>query len=377
MTAADGHVVRKTKVVDHGPDSRRWTIVILSEGYRDAELPKFRTDANTFIERLFRTVPYTDMWCALNIYLVEVASTNSGADDPVACSDGTAGTGAAPKTFFDAKYCKNGSDRRLLSGDSTLAKDTAKAQVPEVDATVVIINNAQYGGAGGTVAWFSTAPTAALIGIHELGHSAFRLADEYGDRDNTWSGGEPLQPNITTATTLASIKWKDLIKSTPVPRMDNSDATCATEENDPSPYAAGTVGLFAGGGRARCGVFRAEHNCMMKKLDQPFCAVCCRALRNVLRPHLPRASGPTSKVQFSAALAAGETKRWFTHNWPACWHVVWSVAPKSPVTPKEALTWRVQVERASRERLTYWIKVTNLTTGPIEFEARYSVMATD
>ena len=77
------------------------------------------------------------------------------------------------------------------------------------------------------------------------------------------------------------------------------------------------------------------------------------------------------------ALAAGETKRWFTHNWPACWHAVWSVAPKSPVTPKEALTWRVQVERASRERLTYWIKVTNLTTGPIEFEARYSVMATD
>jgi hypothetical protein len=377
MSAADGVVVGTTKIVDHGPDARRWTMVILAEGYRQAELPKFRSDARAFVDQLFRTPPYTEMWCAINVYQVEIASTDSGADDPVACGDGTVGSGKTAATYFDATYCFNNT-RRLLVGDQALALATAQAQVPEVDATVVIVNDAQYGGAGGSVAWFSTDPSAALIGIHELGHSAFRLADEYADVNNTHAGGEPPEPNITTVTARATTKWADLIKATtPLPTRSNPDATCATEDNGPSPVAVGTVGLFEGGGRTRCGVFRPEHLCNMKRLDQPFCAVCKRAIRARLRPHLPQASGPTRGVQFTGTLAANETRRWFTYDWPACWHVVWTVAPRTPVTTVPAVQWRVQIERASRERLTYWIVVTNLTGSALEIEGRYEVFAKD
>lgn len=377
MSAADGTIVATTKVVDHGPDSRRWTMVILAEGYRQAELPKFRTDVRAFVDQLFRTAPFTEMWCALNIYQVEIASTDSGADDPAACGDGTVGTGTAAATFFDATFCFNNT-RRLLVGDQALALATAQAQVPEVDATVVIVNDAQYGGAGGSVAWFSTAPSASLIGIHELGHSAFRLADEYADLNNTHAGGEPVEPNITTITDRATTKWADLIAATtPLPTKTNPDATCATEDNSASAFPAGTIGLFEGGGRTRCGVYRPEHVCMMKFLDRPFCAVCRRTIKNRLRPHMPAAAPPVRGVQFTGMLAASETRRWFTYDWPACWHVTWTVAPRTPVTPGPGVRWRVQVERASRERITYWISITNLTPNPLEIEARYEILAKD
>jgi hypothetical protein len=116
----------------------------------------------------------------------------------------------------------------------------------------------------------------------------------------------------------------------------------------------------------------------MKRLDQPFCAVCRRAIRDRLRPHLPAAlPAATRGVQFTGTLAASETRRWFTYDWPACWHVVWTVEPQSPVTPGPGVRWRVQVERASRERLTYWISITNLTSNPLEVEARYEILAKD
>ena len=373
MGATDGVVVGRTKLVDHGPDASRWVMVILSDGYKTAELPKFATDANAFVSKLFGTQPYTDMWCALNIYRVDVSSTDSGADDPAVCGDGSVGSGATAATFFDSTYCTNAT-RRLLAGDQALALTTAQAQVPEVDATVVIVNSAQYGGAGGSVAFFSTHPDAAEIGVHEVGHSAFNLLDEYGDITNTWTGGEPPEPNVTGITDRATTKWAALIAAaTPLPTQTNPD--CTTENNAASPVPAGTVGLFEGGGRAHCGLYRAEHQCRMRTLGQPFCAVCRAALRRQLAPHLPAFSGPTVGTQFTGNLAANETRRWFTYDWPACWHVVWTVQATTPVSTGPGLHWNVQVERANRERITYWLNVSNLTPAPIEFEARYSVVA--
>lgn len=373
MGVADGAVVSTTKLVDHGPDASRWTLVIMSEGYQATELAKFHTDANNFVTKLFGTPPYTSMWCAINIYRVDISSTDSGADDPAACADGIAGSGATAATFFDATYCVNGT-RRLLAGDQALALVTAQAQVPEVDATVIIVNSAQYGGAGGSVAWFSTDPAADEIGVHELGHSAFGLIDEYGDIIDTWTGGEPPEPNVTSDTNRATTKWASLIAATTLlPTQTNPD--CTTENTATSPVPAGTVGLFEGGGRAHCGLYRAEHDCRMRTLGQPFCVICTGVHIRRLSPHLPAFSGPQVGVQFTGTIPAAATMRWFTYDWPACWHVVWTVNTTTPVTTGPGIRWRVQVERASRERLTYWIRVTNLTSNPVDIEARYEIVA--
>lgn len=378
MGAADGAVVSTTKIVDHGPDARRWCLVILSEGYRATELTAFHAAADAFVSQLFGTAPFTDLWCAVNVYRVDVSSTDSGADEPVTCADdpGGVGSGRTPATFFDATYCVAGT-RRLLAGDEALALITASTAVPEVDATVVIVNNTIYGGAGGAVAWFSTAPSASDIGIHELGHSAFRLDDEYGDLHDTWPGGEPVQPNVTTVTDRATTKWHDLIAATtPLPTLVRGAGNCGSDADLPSPVPAATVGLFEGGGRARCGIFRSMHRCKMRILADPFCAVCRRAIAAVLTPHLPAFSGPHVGTQFTGPVPARRTVTWFTYDWPACWHAVWTVVPRSPVTPVGGVRWRVRVQRTSRERLQYWVAVTNETDQDVQVEGRYEVLAT-
>ena len=376
MGAADGAVVSTTKIVDHGPDAARWTLVVLAEGYQVAELTKFHADTEAFVSKLFRTAPFDRLWCGINVYRVDVSSTDSGADEPAACADDpTPGSGKTPATFFDATYCFAGT-RRLLVGDQALALTTASTAVPEVDATVVIVNNPIYGGAGGAVAWFSTHPEAPDIAVHELGHSAFRLDDEYGDLNDQWPGGEPFQPNVTTITDRATTKWANLIApATPLPTLTRGGA-CGSDAELVSPVPASTVGLFEGGGRARCGIFRSMHKCKMRLLADPFCVVCQAAITSVIGPRLPAFSGPHVGTQFTGPVAAGATVTWFTYDWPACWHAVWTVVPTSPVTPVGGVRWRVRVQRTSRERIQYWVAVTNQTSQDVVVEGRYEVVAT-
>ena len=53
-------------------------------------------------------------------------------------------------------------------------------------------------------------------------------------------------------------------------------------------------------------------------------------------------------VQFTGTLASNQTQRWFTFNWPAVWHVIWTVMPVTPKPGAPELSWTVRVERASR-----------------------------
>jgi hypothetical protein len=80
-------------------------------------------------------------------------------------------------------------------------------------------------------------------------------------------------------------------------------------------------------------------------------------------------------VQFQGTIEANQTKVWFTYNWPAHWHVVWTVVPTTPRPGNPQIRWRVQVERASYGYITYWISITNLTSSPVNIEARYEVLA--
>ena len=83
---------------------------------------------------------------------------------------------------------------------------------------------------------------------------------------------------------------------------------------------------------------------------------------------------PWVGVQFRGTIAAGRTQRWFTHSWPAHWHVLWTVVPTS-ITPGGAqIRWNVMVERASDAFITFWIDITNISGVPVDIEARYGVL---
>ncbi|MBR7676271.1 S8 family serine peptidase, partial [Streptomyces daliensis] len=79
-------------------------------------------------------------------------------------------------------------------------------------------------------------------------------------------------------------------------------------------------------------------------------------------------------VQFRGSLSGGQTRRWFTYQWPAHWHVLWTVVPTTPRPGAPQIRWRVRVERASDMYATYWIDVTNLVGDPVDFEARFAVL---
>src|SRR5262249_24573251 len=118
--------------------------------------------------------PFDELSPAINVFRVNVSSTDSGADDPASAG----GTGATARTYFDATFGANGI-RRLLVCNSTTALQVAAAQVPEFTAVMVVVNSTVYGGSGGGVATSSLATGATEIAIHETGHTAFGLADEY------------------------------------------------------------------------------------------------------------------------------------------------------------------------------------------------------
>ncbi|GAA2041537.1 hypothetical protein GCM10009819_29350 [Agromyces tropicus] len=79
-------------------------------------------------------------------------------------------------------------------------------------------------------------------------------------------------------------------------------------------------------------------------------------------------------TQFTGTLAPGQTKRWFTFNWPADRHIVWYVVPTTPKNGAPELDWDTEVERASSTHCTYWITVKNLTSVTVTFEGRYAVL---
>jgi len=280
--AGDGAVVGTTKIVDNGPDAQRYNVVVVAEGYRAGELAQFATDAQNLASTLAATAPFDRLMPGINVHRVDVSSTDSGADDPAACG----GTGAAPATFFDARFCNNGI-RRLLVVDSLRVVQTVNGEVPPWHAILVIVNSTVYGGSGGDVAVYSLAPGAVEIALHEMGHSAFGLADEYeyyagcgrdANRDHH-PAVEPLEPNVTVDGNGATIKWRNLIAA--------GTADCALCDPQPSPVPAGTVGAFEGAHYYHCDAYRPELNCRMRVLGQPFCAVCAGVIERTLQPHQP------------------------------------------------------------------------------------------
>jgi hypothetical protein len=151
MGTGDGSIVGTTKIFDNGSPSARWNLVIVSEGYRNSELPTFAADADNVVTTLLGTAPFNDMLGfpprplhnAMNVYRIDVSSTDSGANDPAACG----GTGATPATYFDASFCNSGI-RRLLLVDSASVINVVNAQVPAWHAILVLVNSSIYGGGG-------------------------------------------------------------------------------------------------------------------------------------------------------------------------------------------------------------------------------------
>ena len=367
MGAGDGKVVGMTKIVDHGDPSQRWNLVILSEGYQAGQLDQFHADAQNFVKTMYQTPPYDETWCGINVYRIDVSSTDSGAADPVACG----GTGYTPHTYFDATFCGDGVIQRLLTVNDSTVHTVVNAQMPQAHMSLVIVNSNEYGGSGGSVATFSLAGGADEIALHEMGHTAFGFADEYcyyqgcgmDVGHDHYGGGEPGQPNITANSNRATIKWANLIApSTAMPTMSNPD--CAQCNNGANPVAGDTVGAFEGAGYYHCGLYRGQYACRMRALNNPYCAVCQQVIRQTLAPFMP------SWIYGTSTIGAGQTQNWWLW-WPV--DPGFEVIGVQAVTPGDELdTESPGIQRNADGSTTYFLSVVNPGTSDVVFHFRGS-----
>ena len=91
--------------------------------------------------------------------------------------------------------------RRLLVCNATTVLTVAAAQVPDFTVAIVVVNSTIYGGSGGSVGTYSLAGGATEIAIHEMGHTAFGLADEYAYYAGGAETGHDHHPRGRTGTT--------------------------------------------------------------------------------------------------------------------------------------------------------------------------------
>ena len=249
--------------------SKAVDIVILPEGYTQAEMGKFVKDCDFFVKSLFDYEPYNQYKNSFNVRGVMAPSEESGCTMP--------GDHVYKNTAMRFSFWTFDSERYCMSTDNRDIRDLA-GQVP-YDQIYILINTTKYGGGGIYNFYCSSAAGNMKSGdiiIHEFGHGFAGLADEYYDDTTTYNDFynlkvEPWEPNITTMVDFGA-KWKDMVdKKTPVPTPRQKQ------------YEQ-TIGVFEGGGYEPKGVYSPHMDCLMKTFrGHTFCPVCQRAIERMIK----------------------------------------------------------------------------------------------
>ena len=243
-------------------------IVILPEGYTQAEMGKFVKDCDFFVKSLFNYAPYDRYRESFNIRGLMVASEESGCTMP--------GDHIYKNTAMRFSFWTFDSERYCMSTDNRDIRDLA-GQVP-YDQIYVLVNTKKYGGGGIYNFYCSSASSnnySSDVIIHEFGHGFAGLADEYYTDETGYDHMynlevEPWEPNLTSLVDFSN-KWGDMInKKTPVPTPRE-------------PKYEQTIGVFEGGGYEAKGMYSPHMDCLMKTFKgHEFCPVCQRAIERMI-----------------------------------------------------------------------------------------------
>jgi hypothetical protein len=279
----------------NGPPGNRVDLLIIGDGYTQAERSAFQAQALALQNEVLGTSPQREYAALVNVTQLFVASPESGADHPryqagctqaTCCADPEASVdpldGQMRNTALDASFC-TAQIHRLLTVNRAKAL-AAAAAMPDWDVLLVVVNDPVYGGSGGDITVASSNDVSGLIMVHEYGHRFSDLGDEYSDpypgfpACSDTSGFSRCEPNVTDATLLSQIKWKNWIAGgTPIP----------------TPQGRSGVGLFQGARYQTSGMYRpTDDTCLMHALGNRFCPVCAEAYVLQLYSGGPRVHQP-------------------------------------------------------------------------------------
>ncbi len=301
-------------VFENGPAASKVDLLVLGDGYSEAQLPKFHADVKRLVEVLFQHEPFKSRRGDFNVRAIDLPAARSGVNRPR--------TGDFRRSPLGVSYNVFDSERYALTEDNRAVRDVAAAAPYEF--LEILINEEHYGGGG----IFNDHATAAVdtafaeyIFVHEFGHHFAALGDEYYTSDVAYETGvtdrpEPWEPNVTALKDPANLKWKDLVEpGTPIPtpwdkaayeeksrevqakrrelratRAPESEMNALlTGELDWSTAFLGKqqyarkVGAFEGAAYEVKGLYRPEADCIMFTRDRVgFCRVCQRAISRII-----------------------------------------------------------------------------------------------
>jgi IgA Peptidase M64/Peptidase M64 N-terminus len=318
VTPADiKHSYKVYPIIESGPSATKLDIVILGDGYSEAEMPKFRKDVKRVTDALFSAEPYKSRKSDFNVRAVETPSPVSGVNRPH--------PGIFKRTPLSVHYSSFDSERYALTYDNRKVRDVASA-VP-YEFTIILMNERTYGGGGIYKLYMTMAADNAFyryLVIHELGHHLAALADEYYTSSVSYELDskvtvEPWELNVTALLDKNNFKWKHLVdKSTPIPtpwmkkEFDSHSLGIQKERNRLRKAKVeekivedlflkqqdeeegmfkkmkynGKIGAFEGASYLSHGLYRSSTNCIMFTRTKDFCPVCKNALNRVIDQYI-------------------------------------------------------------------------------------------
>src|ERR1044071_9906075 len=240
-------------IINNGSAANRVDIAILGDGYTAADMQKYKTDVQNAMNLFFNNEPFHEYRNFFNVHRIDVVSNQSGADHPERIP------ALFVDTALDATYNCSGIQRLICVNTGKVFTILGNSVSPaQRDIVLIIVNDSEYGGSGGSVAVASTHPDVLELILHELGHSFGFLADEYGGPpppscNNTF---EPSEANATKVTDRALIKWNHWIDAnTPIPTLTAVD---------------GVPGLYQGAVYCDAGLYRPTYGSRMRFLGRPY-----------------------------------------------------------------------------------------------------------
>ncbi len=301
----------------NGDSADKVDFLLLGDGYTEAELPKFESDARRLLEQLFATSPYKEHREDFNVWGLCPPARESGIARP--------SNDIQRRSPLGCSYDFFGSERYIITSENRTVRDIAS--FAPYEAMEILVNNRTYGG-GGIFGLYGTVSVdnalSAYIFVHEFGHHFAGLADEYYTSDVAYiTGGkvrlEPWEPNVTADP--KNPKWKALLSPdvplpTPWAKAEFEKSSFAFQKERARIRAsmgqesemevlmldqakketnllskdtwAHKVGAFEGANYEATGYYRSQEDCIMFTRSQvPFCAACTAAIERVIKMYTP------------------------------------------------------------------------------------------
>ena len=237
--------------VNVGDDAdRRLDMLFLGDGYTEEQLGDFADDVDWISGHLLTVEPFASYTGLVNVWRLDQASNESGADHPELASPTEA------DTAYGCYYGCYDIDRLLCCDDAQVVSAITSA-LPDAEGVIVLVNDDTYGGAGGyTYATSYVGSAGHQVAAHEIAHSLVGLWDEYS-YGYSGSGGDG--PNCS----------------------ESDDGSAWEEWLDEADVSAHRVCSYTNYYRP------TDDSCMMNALQDRFCPVCGQMVVREIYAKLP------------------------------------------------------------------------------------------